>query len=593
MADERVQRRLAAILAADVAGYSRLMGADEEGTLAALKAHRRELIDPAIAAHNGRIVKTTGDGALVEFASVVDAVRCAEEIQCSMAERNSNVPEDRQIAFRVGVNVGDIIIDGDDIYGDGVNVAARLEALAEPGGVCISRAARDQVRDKLELSLEDMGEQSVKNIARPVRVFRIVVGSEANTISAEMPAHPPLPDKASIAVLAFQNMSGDADQEYFADGIVEDIITALSRCNWFFVIARNSSFTYKGRNVDVRTVGRELGVRYVLEGSVRRGGDRLRITAQLIEAASGNHIWADRYEGARKDVFDLQDRITEGVVGAVEPSVRQAEIERARRKPPDNLDAYDLYLRAFSIFHSEKFMSLSGVSELQALLRQAVNLDPNYGAAYGLAAWSYAWKQSQGWTLTSLEVAEAERLARSAADAGREDPTALHMAGHTLSRVLRRHDEGAALIRRALTINPNSANAWHVSGWVQTYLCDLDTAIDHFSRAMRLSPLDPLMFIMKAGMAWAYFVGGNYDEADNWSDQALLERPNYGAALRAKVASCSMSGREEEARAALNKLYEISPGTTVKSLVNAYPVTQSDQVERIAEAFRKVGVPEG
>ncbi len=341
MAEPRAERRLAAILAADVAGYSRLMGADEEGTLAALKAHRRELVDPTIAEHRGRIVKTTGDGLLAEFASVVDAVRCAVAIQEGMAERDAAVPEDRRIAFRIGVNLGDIIIDEDDIYGDGVNVAARLEGLAEPGGICIGRAARDQVRDRLDLDLEDIGEQAVKNIARPVRVFRVKLPAP----EAEAPAALALPDKPSIAVLAFANMSGDPEQEYFADGIAEDIITALSRFRWFFVIARNSSFTYKGQAVDVKQVARELGVQYVLEGSVRKAGNRVRITAQLIDALTGRHVWAERYDRDLTDIFAVQDEITETIAGAVAPSFVSAEARRAERKRPEDLDAWDLALK--------------------------------------------------------------------------------------------------------------------------------------------------------------------------------------------------------------------------------------------------------
>jgi TolB-like protein/class 3 adenylate cyclase len=344
---ERVERRLAAILAADVAGYSRLMGEDEEGTLAALKAIRRELADPKIAEHRGRIVKTTGDGLLVEFPSVVDAVRCAVELQREMALRNAEVPETRRIEFRIGINLGDIIIDEHDIYGDGVNVAARLEALAEPGGICVSRVVRDQVRDKVDLSFEDLGEQQVKNIARPVHVYRIPL---LETARAKAPL--PLPDKPSLAVLPFQNMTGDAEQDYFVDGIVEEITTAISRLPWLFVIARNSSFTYQGRAVDVKQVAGELGVRYVLEGSVRKAGNRVRITGQLIDTATGAHIWADRFDGALDDIFQLQDEVASSVVGAVEPKLRQSEIGRATRKPPTSLKAYDLYLRALAEFHT-------------------------------------------------------------------------------------------------------------------------------------------------------------------------------------------------------------------------------------------------
>jgi adenylate cyclase len=352
LATERVERRLAAVLAADVAGYSRLMGADEEGTLARLKALRRELADPKIKEHRGRIVKTTGDGLLIEFASVVDAVRCAVEVQREMAERNADVPPDDRIEFRMGINLGDIIKDRRDIYGDGVNVAARLEALAEPGGICVSRVVRDQVRDKLAFSFEDMGEQQVKNIARPIRVHRILLGEKPGRSepAASAAANSPLalPDKPSIAVLPFQNMSGDPEQEYFTDGMVEEIITALSRIRWLFVIARNSSFTYKGRAIDVKQVGRELGVRYVLEGSVRKSGSRVRITAQLIETTAGAHLWADRFDGSLEDVFELQDKVASSVAGVIEPTLQVAEIRRLADRPTGDMTAYDLYLRALS-----------------------------------------------------------------------------------------------------------------------------------------------------------------------------------------------------------------------------------------------------
>ena len=348
MAEERVERRLAAILCADVVGYSRLMGADEEGTLAVLKSHRRELIDPLIDQHRGRIFKTTGDGMLIEFASVVDAVRCAVVVQQGMEDRNANLPDSERIRFRVGINLGDVMVDEGDMFGDGVNVAARIEALAAPGEICVSASVREQVGEKLPIRFADLGEHGVKNIARPVRVYRVEKGAEPPIGPADdTPKVPlPLPDKPSIAVLPFQNMSGDSEQEYFADGMVEDIITGLSRIKWLFVIARNSSFVYKGKAIDIRQVGRELGVRYVLEGGVRKAGNRLRITAQLIEAETGAHLWADKFDGALEDVFDLQDQITDRVVGIVEPSLQRSEIERSRQKHPDSLGAYDLYLRA-------------------------------------------------------------------------------------------------------------------------------------------------------------------------------------------------------------------------------------------------------
>jgi len=367
MNSDRIERRLAAILAADVAGYSRLMEADEEGTLASLKAIRRELGDPKIAEHRGRIVKTTGDGLLVEFASVVDAVRCAVEVQPAMGERNADIAPAERIEFRIGIHQGDIIAEDGDIFGDGVNLAARLEGLAEPGGICVSDRVHADVAGKVDVGFADLGEQQVKNISRPVRVFRA-------QLSAEKAAAPPTPgltppDKPSLAVLPFQNMTGDADQEYFVDGMVEEITTAIARLPWLFVIARNSAFTYKGKAVDVKQVAQELGVRYVLEGSVRKAGNRVRITGQLIDTATGAHIWVDRFDGALDDIFELQDQVASNVAGAIEPKLRRSEIERASRKPAANLTAYDLYLRALA--QSYRYTE-EGFAEAVALTRHAL-----------------------------------------------------------------------------------------------------------------------------------------------------------------------------------------------------------------------------
>jgi adenylate cyclase len=386
-------RKLAAILAADVVGFSRLTGADEDRTLARLRALRSDLIDPTIAVHNGRVIKRTGDGALVEFRSVVDAVRCAIEVQNAMVERNAGVQDDRQIEFRIGVHLGDVVEESDgDLMGDGVNIAARLEGIAQPGAICLSEDAYRQVRARLDLEVSDLGATQLKNIVESVRVYSLQVGlpAQPKSVASTAPTPPEkpaerlaLPNRPSIAVLPFQNMSGDPEQEYFADGMVEDIITGLSRIKWLFVIARNSSFVYKGKAVDIRQVGRELGVRYVLEGGVRKAGNRLRVTGQLIEAETGTHLWADRYDGALEDVFDLQDRITDQVVGIVEPSLQRSEIERSRRKRPENLDAYELYLRAVSYMASP----MPADARIAAgLLEDALRLDPNYAAAHALLA---------------------------------------------------------------------------------------------------------------------------------------------------------------------------------------------------------------
>ena len=411
MAEERVDRRLAAILAGDVAGYSRLMGVDEEGTLRQLKAHRKELVDPKITEHRGRIVKTTGDGMLVEFVSVVDAVRCAVDIQRGMVERNADVPADRRIEFRIGINVGDIISDSNDIYGDGVNVAARLEALAEPGGIMVSRNVHDQVRDKLSFGFEDMGEQTVKNIARPIGVHRVSLIENAAPIAVKVAAaaaktEVSSADRPSIAVLPFANMSGDPEQEYFADGISEDIITGLSKLRWFFVIARNSSFTYKGKAVDVKRVARELGVRYVLEGSVRKGGNRVRITAQLIDAATGNHIWADRYDGDLTDIFALQDEITKKVVAAIEPKLLEAEGIRSQSRSPEDLGAWDMVIQANSLFW--RLTKAEGEAAI-AILKQAVERYPTMRrrtACWPLRCWC---RVMVGWIVRRSRRSRSQR----------------------------------------------------------------------------------------------------------------------------------------------------------------------------------------
>jgi TolB-like protein/class 3 adenylate cyclase len=466
MSQGRVERRLAAIMAVDVAGYSRLMGADEEGTLAALKAIRRETGDPKIAEHRGRIVKTTGDGLLVEFASVVDAVRCAVEVQQAMAGRNADVPADKRIEFRFGIHQGDIIIDDGDIFGDGVNVAARLEGLAEAGGICVSRMVRDEIRDKLDFAFDDLGEQSLKNIARPMRVFAVNIATRTSSLPTVVTgairlmaesAPLALPDKPSLAVLPFQSMSADPEQEYFADGMVEEITTAIARLPWLFVIARNSSFTYKGKSVDVKQVAQELGVRYVLEGSVRKAGNRVRITGQLIDTSTGAHIWADRFDGVLDDIFELQDRVASSVVGALEPRLRQSEIERASRKPTASLDAYDLYLRALAQYHR---YTEEGFAAAVALLQKAAAIDPSYAPAAALVGWCRIFQGVQRWgALSDTDISEAVRLARQALEAERDDAETVAQAAFTLFYLASETAMAMAALDRALALNPNAATA--------------------------------------------------------------------------------------------------------------------------------------
>jgi adenylate cyclase len=593
MPEDRVDRRLAAIFAADIAGYSRLMGTDEEGTLRQLKAHRKELVDPKITEHRGRIVKTTGDGALVEFVSVVNAVRCAVDIQRGMAERNVAVPAELRIEFRIGINVGDIIFDGDDIFGDGVNVAARLEALADPGGITVSSAVHDQVRDKLSFGFESLGEQTVKNIARPVGVHRIHLAEQlaANKPTAAVVRVERMPsDRPSIAVLPFVNMSGDAEQEYFADGITEDIITALSKLRWLLVIARNSSFIYKGKAVDVKRVARDFGVRYVLEGSVRKGGSRVRVTAQLIDAATGNHIWAERYDGELTDIFDLQDQLTTRVVGAIAPKLEQVEIERAVRKPTESLDAYDHFLRGMASLHQ---WTRESSDEARRLFYRAIELDDGFAAAYGMAAWSFIPRKGNDWMGDrAQEVAEAARLARRAVELGADDAAALAGAGYALVFVVHDLDDGPAILDRALALSPNLAGALINNGWTKVFLGEPDLAIKHINDAMRLSPLDPLSFRTRAAVAFAHFVAARYDESSFWAEKSLQEKSNYLPALCDLVASKALAGRDGEAKAAMARLRELAPAMRVSSVKGWLPFRRLADLARLEDGLRRAGLPE-
>jgi len=552
-------RRLAAILAADVAGYSRLMGKDEEGTLAALKAIRRELADPKIKEHRGRIVKTTGDGLLLEFASVVDAVRCAVDVQRELAERNADVPPDRRIELRMGINVGDIIKDGRDIYGDGVNVAARLEALAAPGGICVSRVVRDQVRDKLDFAFEDMGEQQVKNIARPVRVHRVLLSTQPDpskpVVGTAAEPSLALPDKPSIAVLPFQNMSGDPEQEYFADGMVEEIITALSRIRWLFVIARNSSFTYKGQSVDVKQVGRELGVRYVLEGSVRRGGSRVRITAQLIDPVSGAHLWADRFDGSLEEVFELQDQVASSVAGVIEPTLRAAEIRRSSARPTHDLTAYDLYLRALALTFS--WQRDSNIQALE-LLEQAIELDPHYGLALVHAAAAHYNLHVTGWT-DDLEASRLKGidLSRRALQVAGNDPDVLCTAGFTLAYFGEEIAVAIGLVDRGLQLNPSFARGWQWGGWLRLWAGQTEPAIKHFETSLRRDPRErranPFM-----GIGVAHFFARRFEEARATLLQSLQEQPNWVPTYRFLASCYAHMGRLEEARQAVKRLKDLT-----------------------------------
>jgi TolB-like protein/class 3 adenylate cyclase len=593
LSSEPVERRLTAILAADVAGYSRLIGVDEEGTLAQLKAFRKTLVDPTIAKHRGRIVKTTGDGMLVEFASAVDAARCAVEVQRGMASENMEVPQAERIEFRIGIHLGDIIIDDNDIFGDGVNIAARLESIAVPGGISISRAVHDQVCDRINVCFDDKGEIALKNIARPVQVFAISGAKESRTtISPESKLALALPDKPSIAVLPFANLSSDPEQDYFADGMVEDIITALSHFKALFVTARNSSFTYKGRAVDVKQVGRELGVRYVLEGSVRKAANRVRITGQLVDTATGAHLWAERFDGGLSDVFDLQDQVTESVVGAIAPAVEKAEIERAKRKPTESLDAYALYLRGLAAYY--QFGDRQANDEALRLFNSAIELDPDFASAYARAASCYVMAKINGWfSGTPNEIAETTRLAQRAVELGKDDAIALATSGHALVYVVRDLEVGAALIDRALVLNSNLAEAWNWGGWVKNWLGEPERAIERFARAMRLSPLDPRLTSMRNGTAFAHFLLGRYDEAASWAAMALQDSPGYQPGLRIAAVSNAMAGRPEQAHKAMARLRQLNPALRISNLKDVLPpIRRAEDLSRYEEGLRRAGLPE-
>jgi TolB-like protein len=585
MSEQAPQRRLAAILAADVVGYSRMMGADEIGTLAAVKAWHKEVIEPLMTKHSGRVVKLMGDGVLAEFTSAVKAVECAVELQKIMVAACEGVAEGKRIALRVGINLGDVIVEGSDLYGDGVNIAARLEAFADPGSVIVSRTVFNHVRGKVKTGFDDLGEQQLKNIAEPVRIYRLRPDREATTT---LPALT-LPDKPSIAVLPFENMSGDPEQEYFADGIVEEIITALSRMRWLFVIARNSSFTYKGRAVDAKQVGRELGVRYLLEGSVRKAGSRVRITGQLIDSATGAHLWADRFEGDLEDIFELQDQVTASVVGAIAPKLEQAEIERAKRKPTESLDAYDYFLRGMAAFN---LWTEEANSEALSMFRRAIELDPKFASAYGMAARCYSARKASGWVSDrAQEVAEAARLARRATELGKDDAVALTTAGTSLVFVVGNPDEGSALIDRALALNPNLAMAWLASAWAHIWLGEPEVALERLARAVRLSPLDRT-FGMQTVAACAHFLAGRYAEAAPWAEKALREQDNYLIAISILAASYALTGRAADARNAMARIRQRDPTLRIANLKEAFPIYRPEHLARFSEGLRQAGLPE-
>ena len=554
----RVEHRFAVVMCADVVGYSRLMGIDEEGTLAALNAVRRNLFDPTIAEHRGRIVRAMGDGLLVEFNSVVDAVRCALKVQGEMAQHTEEMPADRRIWFRVAIAMGDVVTDGDLIYGQAVDIGSRMESLAEPGGINVSRAVRDQVRDRLPIAFEDLGEHQVKNIARPVRAFRILLDrptAAPPTAAPSKTAGPP--EKAAVAVLPFQNLGGDEEAEFFLDSVGEDLITELSRARWFSVVARNTSFSYKGRAADSKQVARELGVRYVVEGSLRKAGNRVRISCQLVEAATGQHLWAERFDGTLEDSFELQDKITESVIGSVGPVLRGAELERARRKPEASQDVYDLTCRALPLAFAE---TAADNEEALRLLSQALKMDPDYPVANALTAWCYQQRHLRDWPGAQDDDREtAKRLARLAIAGGDEFPLALALGGAVRAALTRDHDSALAAVDRATMISPNAAIILGFDALTRCVCGAYDKAIEHAEKAIHMTPLEPLNYYAAFALALACLMAGRTEEALSHAGKAIEGNRNFAFPYCVQALGCARLGRNDEAVQAVRRLVGAAP----------------------------------
>ncbi len=584
-----MKRRLAAILAADVVGYTRLMGKDEAGTLQRLTALREGILEPLIAEHTGRVVKLMGDGLLVEFASLVDAVGCAVAWQTAVEEHEAEQPEDDRLVFRIGVNLGEVLVEGEDIHGDGVNIAARLEGLAEPGGICLSGDAYRQVRGKIEVEFVDLGDHDLKNVAEPVRIYRIA-GHEAKAVPAKAPLA--LPDKPSIAVLPFENMSGDPEQEYFSDGITEDIITALSKFRWFFVIARNSSFTYKHRAINVKQMGRELGVRYVLEGSVRKAGDRVRITAQLIEAETGNHLWAERYDRNLEDIFELQDEITQTISAAIEPELFSSEHDRALRKPTGDLTAWDIFQQGVALLWKRDRANIESAIKL---FRQAVDLDPNFGQASGYLAYA-------GYLLLILEWAEDRDaiLHHGIADAQHaiaidwRDYFAQLALGH-LYTIAGDHLAAIRALETSVAINPNFALGYYGLAEAHVYAGDPNRAIEYADKSIRLSPNDPFMWAMLHYKASAYVRLRDYDQAIEIFEKACQFPHARYVPFATLAALYVLVGRGLDARKTLENARRLEPNLSIGLMARIYSFSQKGASKRghwLLDALRKAGLPD-
>ncbi|MBD9447616.1 adenylate/guanylate cyclase domain-containing protein [Rhizobium sp. RHZ01] len=589
MTDVQTNRKLSAILVADVVGYSRMMAKDEAGTLAALKHHRLSVFNPEVENHNGRVIKLVGDGALVEFGSAVDAVKFALSVQRTAAA-SGNDASHPGITLRIGINLGDVVIDGDDIYGDGVNIAARLEPLAEPGGVCIASSVRENIVGRVDAEFEDGGDVQLRNIDRPVRIWKWQPDAHPSPTSALLQkAKDNL--RPSLAVLRFQNMSGDVQQEYFADGVVEDMITALSRFRSFAVIARNSSFIYKGRAIDVRQVARELGVRYVLEGSVRRAGNRLRITAQLVEGATGAHLWAEHYDGSAEEIFDFQDRITESVVSIVEPQIKSAEIALSRRERPESIEAYDFYLQTMGSFYSD--MPERNDASL-ALINKAIALEPNNATYLATAVGLLMQRGTLGWKLPGVEDQRAlcENYIERALVHGHGDASVVGICGNTLMQYLKQYDRGFELVCQAVAFNPNNLDVVNYAGVANLHCGSLDEAVTYFLRAERLSPNSLGAHWNLTGLAHVEMVRGNYEEALAWGRKSMAANAYYGPCFWMMIAANAKLGRMDEARRHLAGLLAFSPGVTVARIRAGQAAKNPNRIEPILTGLALAGMPE-
>jgi adenylate cyclase len=591
-------RKLVAILAADVVGFSRLTHDDEDRTLARLRALRSDLIDPTISVHNGRVVKRTGDGAIVEFRSVVDAVRCAIEIQDAMVERNAGLMPEHRIEFRIGIHLGDVVEESDgDLMGDGVNIASRLEGVAEPGTICLSEDAYRQVRARLDIAVSDLGQTRLKNIAEPLRVYSMKGGTVVATSAVPQPgldapastaAALALPDKPSIAVLPFTNMSGDPEQEYFADGIAEDIITSLSRLSGFFVIARNSTFTFKGQAVDVKAIARELGVRYVVEGSVRKAENRVRVTAQLIEGATGNHVWAERYDRELVDIFEIQDEITETIVGEIEPKLQVAEIIRSQRQIPDSLDAWDLVMQA--IDRLSRYTETDSQAAID-LLNRAIKIEPGYARAHAHKAWLTIWRAFQGWDPMGEAITTAEDSVEKARQSDAGEPW-VYVARIMVCMATKDGDQAVAAARKAIELNPNFAYGYSFLGVALASSGAGKAAIPELDRAVRLSPRDFLRDEFELFYAFAHFQMGEYEKAAGFAASALSLRPGHAVPHRFLAASAALAGDQERAQKALADVVALTPDFNLTSVAEQSIYVQDEDTARLVDGLRKAGLPE-